>query len=191
MMHKIGYTGQIYATWALLSLPQWLKSWKAPGPEAPDIVKSYPCRQRLPVRIFFPGGHDASASSLALPPVFTFHSGGWCTGRASDDDAYCRAFADMHNLLVISLEFSRDAYPAALFDIEALYFACLADESLPIARAAHSPGGIPRIGLLGFSTGANLAMALAQLPSVKASPDGPTALASVYGVLDLSRPAHG
>ena len=96
-------------------------------------------------------------------------------------------------MLVISLNFSKapwSPYPAALYDLEALFHAVVVDESLPIARAAHSPGGRSRIAVLGFSTGANLALGLVQMPSVRGIPDAPSAVISMYGVLDLSRNPH-
>jgi hypothetical protein len=62
----------------------------------------------------------------------------------------------------------------------------VADESLPIARAAS---GKSKIGILGFSAGGNLALALAQMPSIKRIPDAPSCAISMYGQLDLGRKA--
>ncbi len=65
----------------------------------------------------------------------------------------------------------------------------LADESLPLARHNVAGGdGKSKLALLGFSSGGNLALALPQLPSIRAlSYDAPSAAVSVYGCLDLSR----
>lgn len=108
-------------------------------------------------------------------------------------------------MLVIALPYSkapRAPFPAGLNDLEALYLAVLADESLPIDRTSTSSSGAPgrgrrakkrkggRIALAGFDAGANLALALSQLPAVCASPNAPapTAVISISGILDLARP---
>lgn len=108
--------------------------------------------------------------------------------------------ADSQNMLVISLPYSkapRAPFPAGLNDLEALYLAVLADESLPIDRTSSSSrsknrsrrvGRRGRIALAGFDAGANLALALSQLPSVQKSTVPPTAAVSISGILDLSRP---
>lgn len=104
-------------------------------------------------------------------------------------------------MLVISLPYSkapRAPFPAGLNDLEALYLAVLADESLPIDRTSSSSrsktrssrrtGRRGRIALAGFDAGANLALALSQLPAVQKSAAPPTAAISISGILDLSRP---
>lgn len=111
--------------------------------------------------------------------------------------------ADSQNMLVIALPYSkapRAPFPAGLNDLEALYLAVLADESLPIDRTSSSPGTgrgrraskakKGRIAIAGFDAGANLALALSQLPAVCASPNAPapTAVISISGILDLARP---
>lgn len=111
-------------------------------------------------------------------------------------------------MLVISLPYSkapRAPFPEGLRDLEALYAAVLADESLPIDRT-WSPtsttkggrggrrGGISssrakgRVGLAGFDAGANLALALSQMPAVRGAAVPPTAVLSISGILDLARP---
>ncbi|KAM7183200.1 hypothetical protein V8F33_013727 [Rhypophila sp. PSN 637] len=132
-----------------------------PPPERPDIIKAYPVRRRLPIRIFFPSYHDLTSPAL-LPTLFTIHGGGFTVGYASDDDKWNRTFADSYTIMVISLNYSKApwaCFPAPLHDVEALYHAVLNDESLPIDRM--------RTALCGFDAGANLALALSQLPSVQ------------------------
>ncbi|KAK1749492.1 Arylacetamide deacetylase [Echria macrotheca] len=137
-----------------------------PPPVRPDIVKAYPVRRKLPVRrIFFPSHHDLT-SPLLLPTLFTIHGGGFTVGSPSDDDAWNRTFADTYSILVIALNYSKApwaVFPAPLLDAEALYHAALNDESLPIDRM--------RTALCGFDAGGNLALGLAQLPSVKTGYD--------------------
>ncbi|TPX15875.1 uncharacterized protein E0L32_000209 [Thyridium curvatum] len=186
-LHKVGYAAHMYGLQAMLALPLYLRGWKEhfyPPENGPSIVKTYDVRPALPVRIFFPASFDLT-SPQQLPTLFTIHGGGWCIGVSRDDDEWNRAFADAHSALVISLEYAKapwSPFPTAVHDLEALFHAVLADESLPIAR---SPS---RVALLGFSAGGNLALALAQLPSVSGAAGGaPQAAVSVYGCLDLAR----
>jgi len=101
-----------------------------------------------------------------LPTLFTLHGGAFTVGSAADDDAWNRAFSDAYTVLVIALNYSKApwaVFPGPLLDAEALYHAVLNDESLPIDRM--------RTALCGFDAGANLALGLAQLPSVKTGYD--------------------
>ncbi|KAK3318115.1 hypothetical protein B0H66DRAFT_516242 [Apodospora peruviana] len=148
-----------------MGLYRGLRDIYYPPPERPDIIKAYPVRRRLPVRVFFPSHYDLTSPAL-LPTIFTLHGGGFTVGYASDDDMWNRTFADSFTILVISLNYSKApwvAFPTPLHDAEALYHAVLNDESLPIDRM--------RTALCGFDAGANLALALAQLPSVKTGRD--------------------
>ncbi|KAK3379683.1 Alpha/Beta hydrolase protein [Lasiosphaeria ovina] len=170
-----------------------------PPPGRPDIIKAYPVRRRLPVRIFFPTLYDLTSPAL-LPTVFTIHGGGFTVGASSDDDIWNRNFCDSFTSLVISLNYAKApwaAFPNPLLDAEALYHAVLNDESLPIDRM--------RTALCGFDAGANLALGLSQLPSVRTGCDPnaihpsypyfaqpprsnppPAAVISVCGILDFS-----
>lgn len=129
----------------------------------------------------------------------TIHGGGFVIGSSPDDDKWNRCFADMHYppMLVVSLNYSkspRHPFPTALQELRDLVHAVVSDESLPIDRA--------KTALLGFSAGGNLALSVAQLPTVGKQmqvtlPDGSTksypplsAAVSVYGALDLSLTAQ-
>lgn len=155
--------------------------------------------------IFFPKSFDLT-SPQTLPTMLTVHGGGFCVGTSRDDDEWNRRVADSQGMLVISLPYSkapRAPFPAGLNDLEALYLAVLADESLPIDRTS-SPGtgsgraargggrrssrAKGRVALAGFDAGANLALALSQLPAVQGGAAPPTAAVSISGILDLSRP---
>ncbi|CAK7227467.1 hypothetical protein SCUCBS95973_006554 [Sporothrix curviconia] len=201
---KIEFVIHMYSLQAVLSVPLWVRGWREyfyPPSGGPDIVKAYACRPQLPLRVFFPASYDQAATHAPLPTVLTIHGGGFCIGVNRDDDEYNRDLADSQRVLVISMNYSKSpavAFPAALHDLEALYHALLADESLPIARAASSPAPSPsspsppsaksKIAVLGFSAGGNLALALPQLPSIRAAaPNAPGAAVSVYGCLNLSR----
>lgn len=146
--------------------------------------------------IFFPKSFDLT-SPQTLPTILTVHGGGFCVGTSRDDDEWNRRVADSQNMLVISLPYSkapRAPFPAGLNDLEALYLAVLADESLPIDRTSRPSrskgkgGRRGRIALAGFDAGANLALALSQRPAVQKSAAPPTAAVSICGILDLSRP---
>ncbi|KAH6855893.1 hypothetical protein B0I37DRAFT_395776 [Chaetomium sp. MPI-CAGE-AT-0009] len=137
-----------------------LRDMYYPAPSRPDIVKAYPVRRRLPIRIFFPSHHDLTSPAL-LPTLLTIHGGAFTVGTPADDDPWNRTFADSYTVLVIALNYAKApwaAFPAPLLDTEALYHAILNDESLPIDRM--------RVALAGFDAGANLALALSQLPSL-------------------------
>jgi acetyl esterase/lipase len=154
--------------------------------------------------IFFPSHYDLTSPAL-LPTLFTIHGGAFTVGSPADDDEWNRTFADAYTRLVIALNDANApwaAFPAPLLDVEALYHATLNDESLPIDRM--------RVALAGFDAGANLALALSQLPSVKTGIDPnphpphinnnnthprsnppPTALISITALLDFTTPpAH-
>jgi acetyl esterase/lipase len=106
-------------------------------------------------------------------------------------------------------------FPTGIYDLEAVILAVLDDESLPITRVgksyAHSVSGpsgahngmakgqgpltaeeeargtkISQTAILGFSAGGNLAMAVAQLPSLRSHSNGPRAAISVYGPMDVT-----
>ncbi|KAG7287186.1 hypothetical protein NEMBOFW57_006691 [Staphylotrichum longicolle] len=148
--------------------------------------------------IFFPSHHDLTSPAL-LPTLFTIHGGAFTVGSPADDDVWNRTFADSYTILVVALNYSKApwaAFPTPLLDTEALYHAVLNDESLPIDRM--------RVALAGSDAGANLALALAQLPSVKTGVDPnpspqaqqqpprssppPTAVISITGILDFTTP---
>ncbi|KAK3324475.1 alpha/beta hydrolase fold protein [Cercophora scortea] len=201
---------------APMGLYRGLRDIYYPPPGRPDIIKAYPERRRLPVRlfprdeqletdqsqsIFFPSHYDLTSPAL-LPTLFTIHGGGFTVGYSSDDDAWNRSFADTYTILVISLNYSKApwaAFPLPLLDVEALYHAVLNDESLPIDRM--------RTALGGFDAGANLALGLSQLPSVRTgvvnpslhhstypgyppprSHPPPAAVISICGILDFTNP---
>lgn len=92
-------------------------------------------------------------------------------------------------MLVISLNYAKapgSPFPNAIYDLQALLLAALADESLPIDRTSRSGRG--KTAVLGFSAGGNLSLAVSQLPDVKHHPNSPAAAIPVYGVLDVSVP---
>ncbi len=119
--------------------------------------------------IFFPKSYDQTYPQT-LPTLFTIHGGGFCIGHSRDDDEWNRRFANKQKTLVISLNYSKSPqhpFPTALHDIEALLLAALADESLPIDRSKRPNTSVSRTAILGFTEGGNLALSVAQLPSIR------------------------
>ncbi|KAI6360063.1 hypothetical protein MCOR25_006868 [Pyricularia grisea] len=158
----------------------WME-WYYPPDGRPEIVKAYECRPHLPVRIFFPASYDRS-SQTKLPALVAIHGGGFCFGTARDADEWARAFADQHSTLIVCPSYSKapwSPFPAALNDIEAIYKAIVGDESLPISKS--------QVAIAGWSAGGNLAMAVSQMPSIRAlSPGAPSAGITIYGAMDMS-----
>lgn len=162
----------------------WYRAWMEslyPPQGRPDIVKAYDCRPHLPVRIFFPASYNRS-SQTPLPTLVAIHGGGFCFGIARDADEWARAFADQHSTIVICPSYSKgpwSPFPTALNDLEAVYSAVVGDDSLPISRT--------QVAISGWSAGGNLALAVSQMPSIRAlSPGAPSGAITIYGSMDLS-----
>jgi acetyl esterase/lipase len=134
--------------------------------------------------LFFPSSYIKESSSENLPTVYSIHGGGFTVGSPGDDDKWNRLFAETHNVLVIALNYSKaplSPFPAAIYDLEALIIATLADNSLHIDKT--------RCAVMGFSAGGNLTAAVVQLPGLKAAfkqygSDGVKAMIPIYPALD-------
>ncbi|KAI0178733.1 alpha/beta-hydrolase [Hypoxylon sp. FL1284] len=167
-----------------LTLPAlWYRDWFHPPEIPPNIVRSYPCRPSLSIRVFQPKSYDATTSSAPLPTLFSIHGGGFCLGRPNDDDAWNARFASMHGVQVIALDYRKapaHAFPTAVYDCEALLLAACDDAALPVDRA--------RVAVCGFSAGGCLALTVSQLPAVRDKVK-PAAALPVYPVVDQSIPA--
>ncbi|KAI1777455.1 alpha/beta-hydrolase [Hypoxylon cercidicola] len=159
----------------------WYRDWFHPPEIPPDIVKTYPCRPSLPIRIFFPKSYDPKTSQT-LPTLFSIHGGGFCLGRPNDDDVWNARFASMHDMLVIAVNYRKAPaypFPTAMYDSEAIILAAFEDESLPIDKT--------RIAIAGFSAGGCLSLGVSQLPSIREKVK-PSAALPVYAVVDHSIP---
>ncbi|KAL1857434.1 hypothetical protein Daus18300_010407 [Diaporthe australafricana] len=209
LIRKVGLAAQVYGIQGVMGTVLWFQGWREwlyPPNGGPDIVKAYECRPGMPVRFDL-------TSPTTLPTILSVHGGGFCVGTSRDDDDWNRRFADSQGMLIISLPYSkapRAPFPAGLRDLEALYAAVLADESLPIDRTSRPTsstgksgrgggrrGGSSssnrakgRVALAGFDAGANLALALSQVPGVRGATVPPTAVLSISGILDLARPVE-
>ncbi|KAK9424471.1 putative Alpha/Beta hydrolase protein [Seiridium unicorne] len=149
-----------------------------PPASYPTFVKQYEARSHLPIRVFLPQSYDMSSGGI-LPVLFTVHGGGFSIGSAADDDRWNRLMADTQGLMVIGLNHSKAPlapYPTAIYDIEAVILAVMSDMTLPIDRTRTAIGG-------SFS-GATLAFAVVQLPSIRQQV-GFQAAVSSCGLLEL------
>ncbi|EJT74747.1 alpha/beta hydrolase fold protein [Gaeumannomyces tritici R3-111a-1] len=129
----------------------------------PNIVKTYPCRPRLPVRIFFPTAYDP-AKPRELPILFTIHGGGFVLGTPNDTDRWNYQFCNTHGALVVALNYAKapaNPFPGPIHDVGALLLAVLDDPAL----SKHIDAD--RVALLGWSAGASLTLAAAQMPQVR------------------------
>jgi acetyl esterase/lipase len=137
-------------------------------------------RLTSPNSIFFPPGHDA-ASPSPLPTIFTIHGGGFVAGSPDDVNPINARYA-AHGFLVITLRYTlapAGHFPIPIHDIEAIILAALDDTSLPINPR--------RVALMGWSAGGNIAVSVAQLPSLQGRI---AALVPVYPVADWRPPAE-
>ncbi|KAF8215237.1 Alpha/Beta hydrolase protein [Mycena galopus ATCC 62051] len=158
----------------LVKLQGW-KAYLSPPQIRPDIVKTYSCRPRLPIRIFFP---RSSKPVSKLPALFTIHGGGFFIGNPIDNETWNRSFADRHDFIVIALNYTKapgSPFPNPIYDVEALFMSALYDPSLHIDTA--------RVALAGWSAGGNLAVAASQLDTVRSRI---RALVPLYPSLDFS-----
>ncbi|KAK3933711.1 hypothetical protein QBC46DRAFT_359509 [Diplogelasinospora grovesii] len=153
-----------------------VKQYFSPPAIRPDVVKTYPTRKHLPVRIFYPKSYDRD-SGERLPVLLTIHGGGFVVGSVHDNDDWNAAFASRHNFLVVALNYAKapaSPFPNPIYDIEALIGSVLSDSSLPIDAS--------RVALAGWSAGGNLCLAAAQLDSVRS---GVQAVIPLYPVVDF------
>lgn len=164
-----------------------VRRWKQASSQQdqPTLVKSYPARPSLPVRIFFPETYDRAQpkppSSPRLPLLLSIHGGGFVVGDPSDNDAWNHRFANQHNALVVALNYAKapgSPFPGPLSDLEAQINAVFSDAEL---TAHFDPA---RVGLVGFSAGGNLTLTISQFPSVRSRITA--GIVPIYPVCDLS-----
>ncbi|KAK4097663.1 alpha/beta-hydrolase [Parathielavia hyrcaniae] len=170
------------------------KYFSSPSEKDPDLVKRYPIRKSLTIRIFFPPSHrdnnnnttnntsSPTTTNAKLPTLLTIHGGGFTVGQPHDNDGWNRTFSQRHGFLVIALDYTKaptGPFPTAIHDIEALISCILSDPSLlPLIDA-------DRVALAGWSAGGNLALAVSQLPSLRGRVG---AAVPLYPVLDMVTP---
>ncbi|KAJ7747199.1 Alpha/Beta hydrolase protein [Mycena olivaceomarginata] len=125
---------------------------------APSLIKTYPCRPHLKNnRIHFPPAHTPGERH---PVLVLIHGGGFVLGTPAMDDEQAHLLA-AKGYLVASLDYSLARFPTPLHDLVALVSALLDDaELLPLMD-------LDRVAVGGFSAGALMTLALAQMPELK------------------------
>lgn len=152
-----------------MALRDWQPGQNPPETE-PSIIKTYESRPQLPIRIFFPESYryndpvGPEGARPPLPTLFTIHGGGFVFGDPSDNDAWNYIFSNLHNALVIALNYAKapgSPFPGAVADLEALVPAVLADPDLaPCIRQ-------DKVGMAGFSAGGNLTLSINENPAIR------------------------
>jgi acetyl esterase/lipase len=147
------------------------------APFAPTLTKSYPVLPSFIHRFFFPPEHKPGDTH----PLFVLiHGGGWVFGSADMDDEQSALIAQA-GYLVVSVEYPlgpRHRYPVAITHLEQVIHCVLADRELPLA-----PRQGARLVVGGFSAGGVMALALAQLPSLR---DRVDAVVSFFPLADFT-----
>lgn len=157
----------------------YLRCFDPPTRTQPNLVKAYPCRPKLPVRIFMPRAR-LEGSKIALPLYIDIHGGGFVCCDASIDDSFCRSWCERTGMVVVSLNYRKapvHQFPVPTLDIAAVARAVIDDESLNIDKF--------RVIMGGFSAGGSLALTACQLPELQGRIK---AAVSYFPVTDWSHP---
>ena len=137
-------------------LAQWLAG-PSSGPAGEDLTITGPAGA-VPVRIYRPG--SALRSPAAKPPaVMFFHGGGWVLGGLDSHDTLCRELATQADVVLVAVDYRlapEHPYPAGLDD-------CAAATRWVAAHATDLGADASRLAVVGDSSGASLAAAVAML----------------------------
>ena len=132
------------------------KFWAA---QKPDRITSYPSRPTLRHHVFIPASHREGQKHAVYLLV---HGVAFIIGTPATDHAQARFLADRHNYVVVVVAYQRapeHRFPTAIHDVAAVIESVLSDSSLPIDTG--------RVVLGGFSAGASIILAVAQLPALR------------------------
>jgi cation diffusion facilitator CzcD-associated flavoprotein CzcO/acetyl esterase/lipase len=164
-------------------LSRSLTEGRPPGPAVGEVVDSIVpgAAGDLACRIYRPNGEGPH------PMVVYFHGGGWVLGNAASDDPFCRHLCARSGAMVISVDYRHapeSRFPAAVDDAYAAV-RWIADNT---DRFGRVPG---RLGVCGWSAGANLAAVVCQLARDNGGPliDGQVLITPVTGS-DFSLPSY-
>ncbi|CCC14096.1 unnamed protein product [Sordaria macrospora k-hell] len=169
------------------------------SPNKPDVIKAFPSRPQLPVRVFLPKSHSPSNpehSKEKLPTLLTIHGGGFVVGSPYDNDGWNRRFVQRAEeagtpFCVISLDYRKAPsypFPTAIHDLKAVILDLLSVSSTADHAQKHNdlPVDTNRVAISGWSAGGNLAMVVSQLPDIKPLIK---AVVPFYPVLDFVTPS--
>jgi acetyl esterase len=137
-------------------LAQWLAG-PSSGPAGQDLTITGPAGA-VPVRVYRPG--SAPGSLAAKPPAAVFfHGGGWVLGGLDSHDTLCRELATQADVVLVAVDYRlapEHPYPAGLDD-------CAAATRWVAAHATDLGADASRLAVVGDSSGASLAAAVAML----------------------------
>jgi acetyl esterase/lipase len=157
----------------------YLRFFRPASRTRPTLVKTYPCRPKLPVCVFFPKAR-LEGDTTALPLYIDIHGGGFVTCDASIDDSFCKSWCNRTGMVVVSLNYRKaplHRFPVPALDIAAVARAVIDDETLNIDKT--------RVVMGGFSAGGALSLTACQLPELHGRI---RAAVSYYPVTDWSHP---
>ncbi|TGO64745.1 hypothetical protein BOTNAR_0085g00210 [Botryotinia narcissicola] len=140
----------------------------------PTFTKSYPIHSSLIHRIFVPPTHKSG--DPPLPLYLNVHGGGFVFGVPAIDDEFCSYFSSKHNILVISLDYSKAPkakFPQPINELTDVVTAILEDKSLPFDRS--------KVAIGGFSAGGCCSLAVPQALSLQGKIQGVCAFYPVCG----------
>ncbi|KAK6827610.1 hypothetical protein PG987_010951 [Apiospora arundinis] len=132
------------------------KFWAA---QQPDSIKAYPSRPMLRHHVFIPASHQEGQKH---PLFILIHGVAFIVGTPHMDHAQARFLADRHEYVVVDVSYRRapeHRFPTAIHDAAAVIADVLVDRSLPVDAG--------RVVVGGFSAGAGIALAVAQLPALR------------------------
>ncbi|EAA28713.1 alpha/beta-hydrolase [Neurospora crassa] len=195
LTQKLKYGALAYGITKLIKTPLNLitaikTDYLGSSPTNPDIIKAYPSRPQLPVRVFLPKSHSGEDGPCPtkLPTLLTIHGGGFVLGSPYDNDSWNRRFVQLAQegdtpFCVIALDYRKAPsypFPTAIHDLEAVI--------LDLFKSDDLPGiDLNRVAIAGWSAGGNLALAVSQLPNIRPLLK---AVVPMYPVLDFVTPSE-
>ncbi|KAK3484937.1 Alpha/Beta hydrolase protein [Neurospora hispaniola] len=199
LTQKLKYGALAYGITKLIKTPLNLitaikTDYLGSSPTNPDIIKAFPSRPQLPVRVFLPKSHSGEdPSDKKLPTLLTIHGGGFVLGSPYDNDGWNRRFVQLAEeggtpFCVIALDYRKAPsypFPTAIHDLEAVILDLLKPDSSN--HGDDLPIDVNRVAIAGWSAGGNLALAVSQLPTIRPLVK---AVVPMYPVLDFVTPSE-
>lgn len=151
---------------------------------APTAILPIPHQPDLNIRVFKPDTSNQTKCGENSIPIFVLiHGGGWIMGDAQMDDEQAHILATQHGFCVLSIEYPlapRHRFPTAIHDLAATIQSKLDDNNFIQDLNLDKT----KVVLGGFSAGAVMSLALAQLPVIH---NRIKALVTFYPLTDWTR----